>query len=219
MSANLRDLEQTLTRQRWSNGLLATVLAVLVIGPPVFGYLVAQAVAATREAVVEESVDRVAKNSGVIMQEGVEVAADISPPLAQAFRAQVKKDMDEYVKVARDQGEKLGESLLADLKQQLKDHYRDFLRKHKNVFEEEFPEHDVDALIAEFEQSFGRLIDRYRLEDFKQEAERTAAIWQEIPPVKEPTSADAPELEEQLADYLSDWLVLRLKDRGVKQLQ
>jgi hypothetical protein len=55
------------------------------------------------------------------------------------------------------------------------------------------------------------VIERYYLDEFRREADRTMALWREVEPVVLP-GPNEPSLEEQLADYAADWTVLAVAE-------
>jgi hypothetical protein len=107
------------------------------------------------------------------------------------------------------------------LVEQVKDKYRGYIRAHRQVLAEEFPEHAseerLDQLIAEFEQTADRIAERYYLDEFRKETDRTATYWNRLEPAPLPAQGQPP-LDEQLAEYLADWAVLVLADQTEEQL-
>jgi hypothetical protein len=154
---------------------------------------------------------RLAEHSDVILAEIGDVTAETAPVLGKALYDQSQEDYQLYLTAL----EREGDTYLANVEQMLvaeaQDQYGEFLRRHRQVLREEFPDHasdkNVEQVLAEFDQTFDRLIERYYLDEFRRESERTVALWKNIEPVELP-QADEPSLEEQLADYTADWAIL-----------
>ncbi|QDU77713.1 hypothetical protein Pan97_47870 [Bremerella volcania] len=163
------------------------------------------------EKLAEEVRERIAKNAPEIESEVKSVVAELAPPLGIAISQQFKEDRDRYINTLRTEGGKFAENADDIFIDALKAEYGDFLRAHRQVLADEFPDHadeeSLDRLIAEFEKVGGRLIDRYRVKQFAEQAQRTQASWENIQPLETPEPGE-PSLETQLRDYAVDWSVL-----------
>lgn len=170
---------------------------------------------------VKEFRQRIEEHSGEITKEAESVAAEVLPPLGEAFSRQAKKDYPRYVATVRQQGEIYLDNVENIFMEKVKGQYRDYLRRHREVLAEEFPDHankqSLDKLMAEFESVSDNLVERYYLDEFRHETERTTALWDKVQPLP-PPKKDQPSLEEQLADYLVDWSVLAFTNEAERRV-
>lgn len=160
---------------------------------------------------------RLAKHADLIQSEATDLAVEVVPPISQAVQAQFKRDYGRYVRALEDEGELYVDRVEAMLKEKLRAHYKDFLLAHRQVLKEEFPQHasdeNVERVLAEFEHVLNKLADRYYLEEFQHQTERTVALWKRFEPLEKPGPQE-PSLEEQLADYAADWAVMAMAEAG-----
>jgi hypothetical protein len=162
-----------------------------------------------------EARERLSEHADEITAEAQELAQELAPIVEQAVLRQLRKDSSIYIRVL----ERQGDQYLADAEQlmvqKLKAHYRDYLRAHREVIQEEFPEHasdaNVEAVLNDFEDVFHQIVQRYYLGEFRTQTQRTIALWQEFEPAPLPGPRD-PSLEEQLADYFGDWTILAVAE-------
>lgn len=174
-----------------------------------------------KSAVAKEVFARLDANSATIKTEAQQLVAEITPPLTEAIYQQAQKDSSLYLRTLRQQGETYAQNADEIFVDAVKAEYRDYLQRHRQVIAEEFPDYaddeSLDRLIAHFEQAGEGLIERYYLDDFANEAERTQLAWSKIQPL-EPPSKDDPSLEEQLLEYGADWSVLAFTDEAKQQV-
>jgi hypothetical protein len=160
---------------------------------------------------------RLAEHSDVILAEVGDVTAETAPVIGKALYDQSQEDYKLYLTAL----EREGNTYLANVEKVLvaeaQDQYGEFLRRHRQVLREEFPERasdeNVERVLAEFDQTFDRLVERYYLDEFRSESQRTVALWKNVEPVELPR-ADEPSLEEQLADYTADWAILAASENS-----
>jgi hypothetical protein len=165
--------------------------------------------------------ERLQKHSDTITAEAADMAEEIGPPIADAVYEQVKEDYPRYLRTFKSEGQEYLGNVEQVFIKQVKARYAGFLRRHRDIIKEEFPDHasdeKVEAVLADFEQTFDRLVERYYIDKFRQQTDRTVALWEEVKPVPIP-GPDQPSLNEQLADYASDWAVLAFSDEAEEQL-
>ncbi|QDU28666.1 hypothetical protein ETAA8_37690 [Anatilimnocola aggregata] len=165
--------------------------------------------------------ERLQRHSETISTEAAGIAEEIGPPIVDAVYAQVAEDYPRYIRTFKSEGQEYLGNVEQEFMKQVKARYAGYLRRHRNIVKEEFPEHasdeNVEAVLADFEQTFDRLVKRYYLDKFRQQADRTVSLWKEVKPVPMP-GPDQPSLNEQLADYASDWAVLAFADQVDEQL-
>ncbi len=161
--------------------------------------------------------ERLAEHSDVVEQELMALVSETVPPISDAVYAQTRRDFPKYVNVLERQGKVLMENVEQIFLTQVKAQYHDYLAVHRDVLRQEFPEYasdkNVDRVMNEFEETFNRIVERYYLEELRREANETAALWAAIEPLPTPAPGE-PSLEEQLADYSSDWTMLALNEPG-----
>jgi len=155
--------------------------------------------------------ERLSEHAPEIQAEVNDVVIELTPPLGSAIGEQIQEDRDRYMQALRRQGNKFAENADDIFTDAVKSEYGDYLRAHRQVLAEEFPdyadEESLDQLMAEFEKVGHRLIDRYRVDQFAEQAQRTEAEWMEIQPLDPPQPGE-PSLETQLREYAIDWSVL-----------
>jgi hypothetical protein len=161
--------------------------------------------------------ERLAEHSDVILAEVGDLTAETAPVLGKAFYNQAREDYKLYLTALEREGNTYLTNVETILVAEAKDQYGEFLRRHRQVLREEFPDHasdeNVEKVLAEFEHTLDRLIERYYLDEFRRESQRTVALWKNIEPVELPRP-DEPSLEEQLADYSADWAVLAASENS-----
>ncbi|MEX2175964.1 MAG: hypothetical protein WD872_16500 [Pirellulaceae bacterium] len=168
-----------------------------------------------------EAQERFAVHSDDIQAEVVSLASDTLPPIGNAIYREVREDFGLYLNTLEEEGDVYLTNVERIFIEQVKAQYRDYLRQHRQVLAAEFPEHaseeNVEQVLAEFERTFDKLIERYYLDEFRREAKRTAAVWEQFEPVEIPGPGE-PSLDEQLADYTADWVVLAAA-AGAEQIE
>ncbi|RCS40387.1 hypothetical protein DTL42_23685 [Bremerella cremea] len=174
-----------------------------------------------KSAVGQEVLARIDKQSPAIEKEAKELTAELAPPLGEAIYRRAQLDSNRYLHEFQQQSGIYFEHADQIFVGAVKAQYRDYLQEHRQVIAEEFPEHadkeSIDRLIAKFEQVGESLIDRYYLNDFATEAERTKLAWEKIRPLTPPTAGE-PSLEEQLLEYGTDWSVLAFTDEAQQRV-
>jgi hypothetical protein len=124
---------------------------------------------------------RLAEHSDEILAEVGDVTAETAPVIGKALYDQSQEDYKLYLTAL----EREGKTYLANVEEILvaeaQDQYGEFLRRHRQVLREEFPDQasdeNVEQVLAEFDQTFDRLIERYYLDEFRRESQRTVALW------------------------------------------
>lgn len=158
---------------------------------------------------------RIEEHADVIGEEAGKLAGEIAPPVADAVYARARKDYPKYIHALETQGNEFLSNLEKILVAKVKAKYRDYLIAHRDVIQEEFPEHasdrNVDLVMEDFQRTMDRIVERYYLDELRREADRTVALWDEFAPLDEP-GPNEPSLEEQFVDYLADWSVLAIAD-------
>ncbi|MEQ8791466.1 MAG: hypothetical protein RIC55_34705 [Pirellulaceae bacterium] len=217
----------------WGGNALLTALAIVVAvvwsyamffrdyrlpgaAPPAKGEEVAESPYAI------EARKRLEKHSDEIMRESAGLAAEVLPSLGKALAVQAREDYPLYFSTLEDEGDLYLANVEQTLSEKVKEQYPDFLREHREVLAEEFPEHadkkSIDALIGEFETLADNLVERYYLDEFRSETKRTIAVWKQIEPL-DPPQPDEPSLQQQLTDYAADWSVLAFTDTAQERIR
>ena len=175
-----------------------------------------------QQAVADEIEDRLVANAETLEEEAKALAADVVPPLGEAIGEQAWNDYPRYVSSITSQDGKLYDAVEKLLKREVKNQYGDFLDDHQQVLVTALPEYDgteeFDQTIKEFRTVLERLIERYYLDEFRQQSLKTAELWDQFEPI-DPPSNDEPDLEVQLIDYIADWSVLALKEKTTEALE
>lgn len=201
--------------------LLAIVVAVVWSYAMFFrDYTLAGAAPGEGREVVEspyavEARKRLEAHSDQIASEAAGVAAEVLPPLGKALAVQAREDSPIYLKTLEQQGDVYLANVEEILSKKVKEQYPDFIRRHRKVLAEEFPDHadkqSLDKLMNELESLADNLVKRYYLDEFRHETERTIAVWKQIEPLDPPQPGE-PSLTEQLTEYTADWSVLAFTD-------
>jgi RNA binding exosome subunit len=211
-TTNSVDRKSALGALTWTNILLAFLCAAFAGGFLYFEFGGAPDMDEDRAAqYAEEAQQRLQKHADEIRAEATSLAKETVPPIADAVYAQVQEDYPKYLRALENQGDEYIDNVEQILVDKVRGHYRDFLAAHRKVLEEEFPKHadpkNIDRVMQEFENRFQKLAERYYLDEFRQEAERTKSLWAKFEPLPIP-GPNEPSLEEQLADYTADWTAM-----------
>jgi hypothetical protein len=162
-----------------------------------------------------------AANSEEIQAEVAALASATIPPISRAVYEQANEDFGLYIRTLEVEGDEYLASVEQMFMAKVKAQYDDFLRQHKQILKEEFPEHasdkNVEQVLTEFERTLDKLVERYYLDEFREQSKRTAALWQKFEAVEVP-GPNEPSLSEQLADYTADWAVLAASQQAEEQL-
>jgi hypothetical protein len=166
-------------------------------------------------AVVARAKDRLEANQKEILQEVASFVGEASPPIVTTFAHQIREDLPVYARALNDQSDELIAGLEDQIRQRVRAQTDEFVAKHRNILKEEFPEitseETREQLLRDYRRTANRLLERYYVDDFKQEAKKTVSVWQKIKPVESPEGAP---LRAELLEYVSDWLVLQAQDRA-----
>lgn len=212
MSESRENLSQSLTALWITNAVLA-VLAVAIGGGAAYAAFVYEPEAHPRyrAKVLAEVEERLEAHQEQILAEAESVAQETLPVVGEAVYEQAQEDYGRYVRVLERQGEELVDDMETIFINKVKGQYREYLRAHRQVIAQEFPEHaseeNIESIVSDFEQMLDRLVERYYLDEFRAESKQTLALWKKIEPL-EPPGPTEPSLEEQLADYTADWATL-----------
>jgi hypothetical protein len=202
-----------------ANALMGLLLVVFAIG---FIYIQASDTPApdaqTMDRYFEVARERLAEHSEVVEQELMALASETVAPIGDAVYDQARRDFPKYVDVLEREGDVFLENVEQIFLRQVKDQYHTYLAVHREVLRQEFPQNasdeNVDRVMREFEQTFDRIVERYYLDEFRREAKETGKLWTAIQPFPLP-GPNEPSLQEQLADYSSDWTMLALVEPDV----
>ncbi len=160
--------------------------------------------------------DRLIAHQDVIQTEMASLVTEAMPPISSALSKQAQRDYSRYAKAFETHGKEYVRAVQEQLIKKVKARYDDYLVAHRAVVREEFPEQasekNIDRVLEEFRQTFDKLVERYFLDEFRREADRTVDLWNRLEPVALP-GQDEPSLDEQLADYVADWTVIMAIDR------
>ncbi len=166
---------------------------------------------------VQEVRQRLDDHADVISEEAALLVSDTWPPLSDAFYQQTTEDYPLILQTLQTQSDEYLANSQEMLVAKVQAKYKDYLQAHRVVLEEEFPEHaskeKVERVLAEFEQTFDRLSQRYYVDEFQRETNRTKLLWNKFEPVAQPGPND-PSLGEQLADYTADWTIIALAEES-----
>ena len=167
------------------------------------------------EPYLAEARERFEKHADELGEETAQLARELLPPVSDAIYSRAQKDYPHYIAVLETQGDEFLSNMEQMFIAKVKGNYREYLRAHRRVIQEEFPEYasdeNVELLLKDFEQTLDRLIERYYLDEFRRESSRTAALWKELTPLERPGPNELP-LDDQLVDYVADWTVLAVAD-------
>lgn len=209
---------RTLAALAVTNIVLAVLTASLAIGFVYFRFFYEpEADPQAAKAYVEEAQERFDQHADEISAEAASLLNEAVPPITSAVYKQAREDYPAYVRAVKTQGKEY----LANVEQifidQVKGQYGDYLRAHRDVVKQEFPEHasdeNVEKILTDLEETTTRIVERYYLDEFRRESERTIALWKRFEPVEIP-GPDAPSLQEQLADYTADWIALTAAEKS-----
>ncbi|HCS51785.1 hypothetical protein [uncultured Rubinisphaera sp.] len=170
---------------------------------------------------VSEIEDRLQDHLPAIQDATQKLVTEVSEPIGKAFYKQIQEDDSRYLKTVQIQGAEYGQNVEKLFIKAAQNQYRDYWQAHRKVLAEEFPEYAdkeaLDELIAEFERTSDKLIERYYADEFIEEGKTTAEYWSRFEPIEVPEDAQV-DLEGQLLDYVADWTVLAFTDESSDQL-
>lgn len=158
--------------------------------------------------------DRLKANAPELRREIVSLGEDALPIVQAALVERARSDYHVYAQTLEHEGTEFFNNVERAFVAKVKSRYREYLQRHRQILEQEFPEHatreNVEQVLAAFEATFDDLVERYYLDQFRREAARTEELWASIPPAQ-PPAEDEPSLEEQLADTTRQWLLMALQ--------
>lgn len=158
--------------------------------------------------------DRLRENAPELRREIVSLGEDALPIIQAALVERARHDYRVYAQTLEHEGSEFFDNVERAFVAKVKSRYHEYLQRHRQILQDEFPEHatreNVEKVLAAFEATFDDLVERYYLDQFRQEAARTEKLWASIPPAHRPEPGE-PSLEEQLADATQRWLVLALQ--------
>jgi hypothetical protein len=212
-------LEQALRQTRWNLTLI--VLLLLAYAAAVAGaiYFVRHGVKKKEDELLGAVRERLVQDMGPITKEAGDLAASVTPPVAEAFTDQLKKDLPVLTRTVEQEGKDVADHLETSLRKDLEARYRVERPKYRAILKQEFTEikdeADIDRLMDQFDAAFQKLIRRYHLKEYRNRVDRTAELWKKIPPAPSP-QAGAKSLADQLGDDLSQWLQMKMVEGGIQ---
>jgi hypothetical protein len=214
----ITEKQETLTALSITNVVLGVLVLAIAVGGIYVGYFYEPEIdLQDTKRYVSVAQERLTEHADEIAAEAADLAKETMPPIGRAVYAEAKEDYPRYLRALKSQGKEYLTNVEAMLVNDVKAHYDDFYRAHRQVLKEEFPDRasdkHFDQIARDFEKTTKRIIERYYLDEFRQEAKRTGALWDKVEPVPIP-EPNQPSLEEQLADYTADWTVLTLAERA-----
>jgi hypothetical protein len=212
MDSSERRLKRTLAFLRVAAGLLAALVLTLA---GAFSYAMffrqTKLEPEYQARVIAEVERRLAANSDELAEEAQDLASETLPPLGQALYVQAREDYPRYLSTFRGEGGIFITEVEDLFLEEAKGKYARFLARHQQVLAEEFPEQATEErvrrLIGEFQARLDKLVERYYVDEFRPEAERTIALWHRVQPLPPPAAHELP-LEEELTELVADWTIL-----------
>lgn len=210
---NLEALRAALWQARVTQVLLSALLVVLA---GTFLYVVAAppSVPVDEAAVLAEAKERLRANSEAILEEATGFVVEAGRPVAKSFARQARQDLPVYARALQAQTDDLAAGLEEEVRRRVRAQTDDFVTAHRAVFREVFPEisdeETISRILRDYKRTADRLLERYYLDEFRREAKRTGKLWATFEPVEPPREGT---LQDQLLEYVGDWLALQAKDR------
>jgi len=210
-------LDQALRQTRWNLALALALLVGYVAAVAYTVYFVNYGVQKKEEQVLAAVRQRLVKDIKPLTEEVGDMAADVTPPVANAFFNQLAQDLPALTGEAEQQGTQLADHLEATLEKDLTARYRAERPKYEAVLRKEFPEitdqATYDNMMNQFEAAFRKLIRRYHVKEYRNRVAQTAKLWKEIPPA---SSGDPKILATRLGDDLRQWVQVKMVESGVR---
>jgi uncharacterized membrane protein YccC len=194
-----------------TNGLLALLIAVIgvVAVYAIFFYRPHPDPVYVGE-VVDAAGRRLQAHAPELQREAVSLGRETWPIVQSALIHEARHDYSRFARTLEREGSEYLTNVERAFIAKVKARYREYLQRHRQILESEFPEHatreNVERILAAFEATFDELVERYYLDQFRREAARTESLWSSIPPAR-PPGEDEPALEEQLAETTREWMV------------
>ncbi|MGN6133967.1 MAG: hypothetical protein ACTHOU_05665 [Aureliella sp.] len=204
-------VRQTVTAVTLTNLVLALLIVSLAgIAITVRFFYRPQVDPAYAEQVVSAVGERLQAHAPELEREVVRLGHDAWPIVQTALIEQARSDYPLYARALEQEGSEYFNNVEQAFVAKVKARYHDYLQRHRDILTSEFPEHatreNVEQILAAFEATFDELVDRYYIDQFRHEANRTEELWAAIPPAPQP-QADEPPLEKQLGEVTRQWMV------------
>jgi hypothetical protein len=212
-------LEQALRQTRWNLALSVLLLLGYAAAVACGVYFARHGVKKKEDQLLGAVRDRLLQDVGPLTDEAADLAADVAPPVADAFVDQLKRDLPTLTRTAEGQSKEVTDHLEATLRKDLEAHYRAALPRYRAILKQQFPEvtdeATLDRMADQFQAAFQKLIRRYYLKAYRDRAERTTQLWKAIPPAEAPP-AGTKALTDQLGDDLAQWVQTKMVEGGVR---
>lgn len=210
-------LDQALRQTRWNLGLSVLLLLGYLAAVAYTVYFVQYGARKKEEQALAAVRQRLVQDIKPLTEEVGDMAADVTPPVANAFFNQLAEDLPNLTSEAEQQGQHLADHLEATLEEGLMARYRAERPKYEAVLRKEFPEitdqATYDNMMNQFEAAYRKLIRRYHLKEYRRRVAQTAKLWKEIPPA---SRDDTKALATHLSDDLRQWVRIKLVESGVR---
>ena len=138
-----------------------------------------------------------------------------TPVVTKAFYDRAKDDLPAFLQASQAERDKLVEELQEKLSERLKKHHEQLLARHQKLLREEFPavedEKLHEAMMANLQVAVDGLVQKYYIEELRQEMLTLYGLWDEFPPVPPGEHGDLP-LGDQLIGNLLELAKIRLAE-------
>jgi hypothetical protein len=157
--------------------------------------------------------DRLEKKKDFYMRQFEQLTNKVSPAISQAFLDQARKDMPLYLKAIEKEKEPFIGNLQKKFADRLDRRYAKLKPDMEALLKKEFPELKDDklhaALVNNLDKGMHQMLQKYYVEDLKNEVDTLYKTWDKFPPAPLPTKGQ-PALETQFLDSLFDLMVFKL---------
>ncbi len=208
------DLPDKVLRQTRFNLVLAVALVLGYIALAVWAFYFYRHGAKDRaEHLVAAVKQRLLQDAGPLTEEVISQSADVLPPAADALFGQIEQDLPTLTRTLERQGKEVAEHLETTIQKDLEARYRAARPQFEAILRKEFPEITDEAVLGrmtdQFEVAFDKLIRRYHLREFRERTDRTARLWNSIPPEPLPPGG-VKALGEELNAEIKEWMRLKV---------
>jgi hypothetical protein len=167
------------------------------------------------DLLVRKAQERFAANTDQYMRDVQGLVDHSAPVVSKAFYDQAKKDLPAFLQASQAERDKLVEDLQQKLSKRITQHHEQLLSRHQKLLREEFPavedEKLHEAMMANLQVAVDAMVQKYYIEELKNEMLVLYGSWDEFPPVPPAGKDDLP-LGDQLIGNLLELMKIKLAE-------
>jgi hypothetical protein len=165
------------------------------------------------DRMVQVAQNRLERNSDRYMKEVQLLIDHSSPPLTEAFGAQVKKDLPRFFQTMEQERDVLAKSLHDQLSKKLEAHYQQLISQQDRILKAEFPliedPKTHERMSANIDLALQKLVKKYYIEQLDAQTKSLFEAWDQFP-AAELSKAGQPSVEDRFLAALIEMLKFKL---------